>query len=152
LRVSEALFYVDLTVALTSTMTSTGILGLFIEADTPGRRAQGGQIGAEANLSRLLYYIVKSVPAEKRLVFADNLNKDASLWGHGEFVRQDQEKIKRSFWEIVCDAAEDGADTGADIGETGLGIPGMVAGYVIGGVLGTMGGLIYATCGLVAGE
>ncbi|MBQ8118889.1 MAG: 50S ribosome-binding GTPase [Lachnospiraceae bacterium] len=117
-----------------------------------GYKEEGGVQCKPYNLSRLLYYIVRSVPAEKRLVFADKLNQDASLWGHGEFLREDGENIQRSFWEIVCDGAEDGADTGADIGETGLGIPGMIAGYVIGGVLGTVGGLFEATWGLVAGE
>ena len=117
-----------------------------------GYKEENGAQCKPYNLSRLLYYIVKSVPAEKRLVFADKLNQDRYLWGCGEYVQIDQENVRKSFWEVVCDAAVDGADTGADIGETGLGIPGMIAGYVIGGVLGTVGGLVDATVGALTGE
>lgn len=51
------------------------------------------------NISKLLYYIAKSTPKKKRLVVANNVNRDLDVW------RDDDRKhnYKKGFLDSVCD-------------------------------------------------
>ena len=51
------------------------------------------------NLTKLLYYIMESVPAEKRLVVIDQVNNDETVWNYDD----EKENYKE---EIVSSAAE----------------------------------------------
>ena len=58
-------------------------------------------------------YIIKSIPAEKRLGIADNINKDKDSWIHTDNQKNYTEEIKRSFWDTLSDyIAESAADAG----------------------------------------
>lgn len=91
------------------------------------------------NLSKLLYFIIKYTPKEKRMIYVDQINRDKS-------TRQDDdggkynEKTSELLWESVRDGATEGADVGATIGESLFGTPGRVVGSVVGGAVGAVGG------------
>ena len=66
------------------------------------------------NLSKLLYYIVKATPSEKRAVYVDNINGDKQMWeDDDELIDYGKETRNTIFSSIV-----EGATNGADIGET----------------------------------
>jgi len=93
------------------------------------------------NLSKLLYFIIKYTPKEKRMIYVDQINRDKS-------TRQDDdggkynEKTSGLLWESVRDGATEGADVGATIGESLFGTPGRVVGSVVGGAVGAVGGFL----------
>lgn len=95
------------------------------------------------NLAKLLYYIIKSIPSEKRLGIADNINKDKEKWLHDDGQCVYTEEIKKSFWDSLTDyIAESAADAGI-VGERILGIPGKYVGFFIGGLFGLGKGIIH---------
>lgn len=95
------------------------------------------------NLTKLLYHIVKAAPKAKRLTIAENLNNNYEHWFHNESAKY-TECLSKDFGDIVLDCLGDGMETGSDIGETILGIPGMIIGAVIGGVIGGVTGVFKA--------
>lgn len=92
------------------------------------------------NLTKLLYYIIKSIPKEKRLAFADNINANEDMWLHDDKEENYKEKVKKGFFESIGDCMAEGAETGSEIGGTILGIPGKAIGFVIGGAVGAVKG------------
>lgn len=105
-----------------------------------GYKEEGREQCKPYNLTKLLYYIVKSIPKDKRLALADNINADEDMWLHDDKEIDYKSETKRSFFESIGDCIGEGASTGSEIGGRILGIPGKVLGTVIGG-----------TCGLVVG-
>ena len=107
-----------------------------------GYTEDDGEQLAPYNLSKLLYYILMAVPAEKRIVLADKLNEDDRSWYSNDDDMDYNEAVKGSFfgslWEGVCDGAEKGSLTGG----CALGIPGIIVGAFIGGVLGGLHALV----------
>lgn len=55
------------------------------------------------NLSKLLYYIVKNTPKEKRLAYVDNINKKENNWKHDDGQRNYRSETKKSFMDTVVD-------------------------------------------------
>ncbi|MGX2949714.1 GTPase family protein [Ursidibacter sp. B-7004-1] len=51
------------------------------------------------NLSKLLAFILRHTKEEKRIVFADEINKDPRIWEKDENVEKHQKEIKESFLE-----------------------------------------------------
>lgn len=95
------------------------------------------------NLAKLLYYIIKSIPAEKRLGIANNINQDREKWQHDDGRQAYTEEIKKDFWDSLTDyIAESAADAGI-VGERILGIPGKFAGFFIGGLFGLGKGIYH---------
>jgi len=90
------------------------------------------------NLTKLLYYIVKSVPAEKRLSLADNINEDEDNWLYDDEEEDYKGEVKKSFFQSVRLYIKQTAEKASDIGYDILGIPG----DYIGRVLGTQWGLV----------
>lgn len=94
------------------------------------------------NLSKLLYYIIKFTPKEKRLSYVDHINRDESAWkdNDGDY----QQGIMESLGETISDCAMEGASIGSGIGgifgETGAAIGGAIGG-VVGGVVGAAKGV-----------
>ena len=109
-----------------------------------GYKEEGVAQSRPYNLSKLLYYIVKATPSEKRVVYANNINKDVEMWKHDDKVLDYGEEIGSSIFEAIEEGASKGADIGGfigsifgDVGKTiGSGI-----GTVVGGVIGFIGGL-----------
>lgn len=78
------------------------------------------------NLTKLLYYIVNSIPRDKRLALADNINPDKDNWIFDDGEEDYKSGIKRGFLDTIWDGISDGAETGSEIGQTILGIPGYI--------------------------
>ena len=94
------------------------------------------------NLSKLLYYILMAVPAEKRLILADNLNDNEENWVDDDGEMNYHDAIQYSFGETLWDCFISGAEKGAVAGGCALGVPGAIVGGLIGGILGGLNGLI----------
>lgn len=96
------------------------------------------------NLTKLLYYIINSVPKEKRLALADNINPEEENWLFDDEDKPYTTYIKRNIWDSIrtCVWLETdfGADNGAEIGEKILGLPGKAVGFIIGGAFGAIKG------------
>ena len=102
--------------------------------------SDGEEKQSSYNLTKLLYYILQAVPAEKRLVLVDSLNKDEDNW---ECNDEDyMPSIKETFLEALVSNVTDGAERGGIIGGCSLGVPGIIAGALIGGVVGALKTLI----------
>jgi predicted GTPase len=98
------------------------------------------------NLSKLLVHILRHTKPEKRVVFAQDINKDAKMWKDDDRLEDYKKEIKETFMESVKKNAEAGAEAGAGIGralggEKGEAI-GRFAGAVIGGLVGAAKSLL----------
>lgn len=109
-----------------------------------GYKEDGDEQCKPYNLSKLLYYIVDSIPRDKRLAIADNINPDRENWQFDDKEVDYRGSIKQGFFDTVWYGMSDGAETGSEIGQQVLGIPGYVVGGVIGGVVGAIGGFFSA--------
>lgn len=96
------------------------------------------------NLSKLLYYIIKFTPKQKRLVYIENINQDQEMWKDNDELKDYSKEISKSMFETIKDCAAEGAELGGDIGsifgESGRRI-GKIVGGVVGGVVGFFKGL-----------
>ena len=93
------------------------------------------------NLTAMLYYIVRSVPKDKRLIFIDNLNEETENWHYDDQKADYQRLTVERFFDSLGNSIVDGMEGGSDIGEELLGIPGIVIGTLVGGVFGTVRGV-----------
>lgn len=96
------------------------------------------------NLSKLLYYIVKATPSNKRMIYANNINQDVDMWKDDDELIDYGEETKKSILESISEGAEKGADIGGEIGGVFGSVGekvGRVVGGVVGGVCGFIGGL-----------
>ena len=92
------------------------------------------------NLSKLLVHILRHTKPEKRVVFAQDINKDAEMWKDDDRLEDYQKEIKETFMESVRKNAEVGAETGAGIGRAIGGEKGEKIGQVLGTALGGLWG------------
>lgn len=100
-----------------------------------GYEEEGGDMVCPYNLSKLLYYIMQSLPAQKRIAIMEGINTDSENYEHNDDEEDYNEGVKDSFYESF-DYISEGVDTGAEIGGTILGIPGAVVGAFLGGFVG----------------
>lgn len=100
-----------------------------------GYEEESGDVVHPYNLSKLLYYIMNSLPAEKRVAIMEGINTDSENYEHNDEDEDYNEGIKGSFYDSF-DYIGDGVDAGAEIGGTILGIPGAIIGAVVGGFIG----------------
>lgn len=100
-----------------------------------GYEEESGDVIRPYNLSKLLYYIMQSLPAQKRVAVMEGINTDSGNYEHNDGNEAYNEEIKDSFYDSF-DYVSDGVDTGAEIGGTILGIPGAIVGAVLGGFVG----------------
>jgi GTP-binding protein HSR1-related protein len=109
-----------------------------------GFKEEGMEQSMPYNLTKLLYYIIKFTPKEKRLSYIDNINKKEETWKYNDSKIDYKKGLLDSFGETVYDYAEKGKDIGGNIGsifgETGEAICGAIGG-VIGGIGGIFKGL-----------
>ena len=97
------------------------------------------------NLSKLLYFIVKNTPSEKRLAYADSTSTNNEMWADSDEILDYNKEIKKSMMETVKEYAAKGANIGANIGADIGGIfgsTGKAIGSAIGGTVGAIGGFI----------
>ena len=102
-----------------------------------GYEEESGDIVKPYNLSKLLYYIMESLPAQKRVAVMEGVNADSDNYEHNDDDEDYNEGIKGSFYDSF-DYISDGVDSGAEIGQAILGIPGAIVGAVLGGFIGCM--------------
>lgn len=112
-----------------------------------GYKEDGGEQCRPYNLTKLLYYIIKSIPKDKRFVIADNINPDNDMWLHDDEDEDYAEEIKSGFLDSLAWAISDGARDGKYIGENILGIPGRAVGYLLGGAVGAVKGFFQGIFG-----
>lgn len=95
------------------------------------------------NISKLLCYIIKSTPDEKRIIYVDKINKNPEIWKNNDVIMdynyEIQNEIKGSLTNAL-DCAAKGALAGATVG-TLIPVIGPIIGAGIGAALGFVGGL-----------
>ena len=98
------------------------------------------------NLSKLLYYILTAVPADKRFVLAGNLNEDKRNWTSNDkdndYTEAVTETVTKGFFESFMDGFSAGLERGAVIGGCAFGLPGAVVGGLVGGLYGGLSALV----------
>lgn len=104
-----------------------------------GYKEKGAKQERPYNLSKLLYYIIKYTPKEKRLAYVDNINQDAEMWKDDDELKDYKKGILETIGETISDYADTGASIGGSIGSifgsTGEAI-GEAVGTLIGGAVG----------------
>lgn len=93
------------------------------------------------NLSKLLYYIIKATPEEKRLSYVDNINQEEEMWKDDDGIENYGLKIKQSFFSTVKEHATKGANIGSEIGSI-FGKAGESAGKALGAIAGSVVGAV----------
>ncbi|PUE11255.1 GTP-binding protein [Limnohabitans sp. T6-5] len=99
------------------------------------------------NLSKLLAFILRHTKEEKRIVFAQDINKDNAMWQDDDQLENYREEIKNSFMESLKAGASQGADI---VGAIGGAIAGKF-GEVIGRGVGALGGALVGAIGSIFG-
>lgn len=100
-----------------------------------GYEEDSGDVVRPYNISKLLYYIMQSLPAQKRVAIIEGINTDSDNYEYNDGDEDYNEGIKDTFYDSF-DYIGDGVDTGAEIGSTLLGIPGAIVGALLGGFVG----------------
>ena len=103
---------------------------------------EGTEQNPPYNLSKLLYYIVKYTPKEKRLSYVDNINRNTEMWKDNDELKDYQTGILGEFKESISECVGLGATIGSGIGGSLFGAPGRVVGGLIGGIGGLAVGFI----------
>lgn len=108
-----------------------------------GYKDEDGEQDPPYNLSKLLYYMVEATPEEKRVIYVDNINKDAEMWRDDDQLKdygnQTRRKIGESVGRSISNGIDMGVEDGAEIGEkigSIFGSTGEAIGRTIGGVVG----------------
>ncbi len=92
------------------------------------------------NISKLLLAILGSIPEEKRVFVADNLNKNPNIWQKNDELENYNKEITGSIQKALEGAAA-GAVAGATVGRL-IPVIGPPIGAALGAVLGFLGGLV----------
>ena len=109
-----------------------------------GYKEMDGEQNRPYNLSKLLYYIVKATPSEKRAVYVNHVNSNPEVWEDDDELMDYGEETRKSIWESIKEGASQGAAVGEEIGKIfgPLGSTvGKVAGIIIGGAAKLIGSL-----------
>ena len=106
-----------------------------------GFKEEGMEQSRPYNLSKLLYYIIKFTPKEKRLSFVENINQNEEMWKDNDDLRDYRKGILEEFHETVSECAMAGADIGGSIGSV-FGSAGENFGRKAGAVVGTVVGVV----------
>lgn len=106
-----------------------------------GYKEEGEEQSRPYNLSKLLYYIVKATPAEKRAVYINNINQDENMWKDDDELLDYGEETRNTIVMSVIKGASAGAKIGEQIGGV-FGPVGRKVGKVVGTIVGGIGGAI----------
>ena len=109
-----------------------------------GYKESEGEQREPYNLTKLLYYIVNAIPAEKRLAIADNINIDEDMWAHGDDNEEFKAKTGSKFLETIGDCISLCSYEAGVQGSFLLGYPGAVIGVMVGGIWGAISGFFKA--------
>ncbi len=103
-----------------------------------GYKEESGEVLRPYNLSKLLYYILSALPAQKRIAIMEGINTDADNYESNDDDMDYNQAVTDSFLDDYDIYVSEGVDKGAEIGHTILGIPGMIVGAVVGGAIGSI--------------
>ncbi len=114
-----------------------------------GFKEEGLPQESSYNLLKLLLYILRYTPDDKRIILMNNLNTTDEKASFGsndtsneQLTHEIAEELSRA--DIFKQCFKDSSSKGAEIGGAIIGIPGKVIGAVVGGVVGTVFGGIKA--------
>lgn len=112
-----------------------------------GYKEEGVEQNKPYNLAKLLYYIIRYTPTEKRLSYVENLNNNAEMWQDNDELQDYKEGILEGLGSTIISHIGTGGELGKSIGSL-LGAPGKAIGGVIGGVFGGVVGFVKGILGL----
>ena len=107
-----------------------------------GYKDEEGEQSRPYNLSKLLYYIVKATPSEKRAIYINNINENTEMWRDDDKLLDYGEATRKSIFESIREGASTGADIGGAIGGAIDGILGSEGESIFRGVGEAIGGII----------
>lgn len=105
-----------------------------------GYEEESGDVVRPYNLSKLLYYILQTLPAEKRAPVLSGINTDAGQYEHNDDDMDYSEGVLSSV-DSMADYIADGINDGAVTGFYILGAPGAIVGGVVGAFVGGIKGI-----------
>ena len=85
---------------------------------------------------KLLHFILRHTPTEKRLVLVENLNEDSENWAHNDDDDDHRTTVLDDILFSIGVGLDAGIETGGEIGDFLLGLPGKVVGGAVGSVVG----------------
>lgn len=106
-----------------------------------GYEEDSGEAVRPYNLSKLLYYILNALPAEKRAAVFGGINTDAEQYEYNDDEMDYNEGVLSSV-DGMADCIADGINNGAVAGFYILGAPGALVGSVIGAFAGGIKGIL----------
>lgn len=106
-----------------------------------GYEEEGGDVVRPYNLSKLLYYILNTLPAEKRVAVFEGINTDAENYEYNDDEMDYGAGVTESFGSMA-DYIADGINNGAVAGFYVLGAPGAAVGAAIGAFVGGIKGIL----------
>ena len=106
-----------------------------------GFKEEGMEQCRPYNLSKLLYYIIKFTPKQKRLAFVENINRSEEMWKDNDELKDYRKGILEQFAETVQECADTGSEIGGSIGSI-FGSAGEAIGSALGGVIGGAVGVV----------
>ncbi len=109
-----------------------------------GYKEDGEQQQPAWNLAKLLYYIVKAAPDEKRSICGDHVDFDNDMYARNEDNIQYIEETKKSLFENIMTTFKNtttAAGWGATVGAIFGGPAGAVVGSIVGGAIGFVSSL-----------
>ncbi len=101
-----------------------------------------GEQSRPYNLSKLLYYIVKATPSEKRAIYVNNINENREMWRDDDKLLDYGEATRKSIFESIREGASTGASIGGAIGSI-FGEVGEAIGRGLGGAIGGFLGIFF---------
>ena len=108
-----------------------------------GEKEEGYMQQKPYNLAKLLYYILQCTPEEKRLVYAQNINKEEVMWKDNDDLQDYRAGILGEFLESVTKGIAIGGVIGETLGSlVGLGQVGRVVGSIGGAIVGAASNII----------
>ena len=91
------------------------------------------------NLSKLLYFIVKNTPTEKRLAYVNTTSDDTEMWEDSDEIKDYTAEIQKSFVETIVETSQAGGDIGKELGDIfSMGKTGEAIGKVAGAAVGVV--------------
>lgn len=102
------------------------------------------------NLSKLLYFIIKNTPKEKRLAYVSNISSKDEMWQDNDEILDYTHEIQKSFVETVKECVTTGTDIGGEIGSI-FGKTGETIGKVAGGMVGAAVGAVKSIGSTIGG-
>lgn len=82
-----------------------------------GFKEEGMEQCRPYDLSKLLYYIVKATPSEKRAVYIDNINQNENMWKDDDDLLDYSKETRKTIIELITKNAAKGADIEATLEE-----------------------------------